>query len=44
MCAGGQKTGKDVIGMDQITTEDFRVINNCLMIRLTEEVYHYGAV
>ena len=43
MCAGGQKTGKDVIGMDQITTEDFRVINNCLMIRLPEEVDHYGA-
>lgn len=39
----GQKTGKDVIGMDQITTEDFRVINNCLMIRLPEEVDHYGA-
>ena len=39
----GQKTGKSVIGRDQITTEDFRVINNCLMIRLPEEVDHYGA-
>ena len=38
-----QKTGKDVSGMDQITTEDFQVINNCLMIRLPEEVDHYGA-
>jgi stage II sporulation protein AA (anti-sigma F factor antagonist) len=29
--------------MEQITTEDFRVIDNCLMIRLPEEIDHYGA-
>ena len=29
--------------MEQITTEDFQVIDNCLMIRLPEEVDHHRA-
>jgi len=29
--------------MDQISTEDFQVIDNCLMIRLPEEVDHHRA-
>ena len=29
--------------MEQITTEDFQIIDNCLMIRLPEEVDHHGA-
>lgn len=29
--------------MEQITAEDFQVIDNCLMIRLPEEIDHYGA-
>ncbi len=37
---GRKKEGKR---MGQIATEDFQVIDNCLMIRLPEEVDHYGA-
>lgn len=29
--------------MEQISTEDFQVIDNCLMIRLPEEVDHHRA-
>lgn len=29
--------------MEQITTEDFQVIDNCLMIRLPEEIDHHRA-
>lgn len=29
--------------MEQVTTEDFQVIDNCLMIRLPEEIDHHGA-
>lgn len=29
--------------MNQVTAEDFRVIDNCLMIRLPEEVDHHCA-
>ena len=29
--------------MEQITAEDFQVIDNCLMIRLPAEIDHYGA-
>ena len=29
--------------MEQITREDFQVIDNCLMIRLPEEIDHHGA-
>lgn len=29
--------------MEQITTEDFQIIDNCLMIRLPEEVDHHRA-
>ncbi len=29
--------------MEQITTDDFQIINNCLMIRLPEEIDHHGA-
>ncbi len=29
--------------MEQITAEDFQVIDNCLMIRLPQEIDHYGA-
>ncbi len=29
--------------MEQITTEDFQIIDNCLMIRLPEEIDHHGA-
>lgn len=29
--------------MQQITTGDFQVIDNCLMIRLPEEIDHHGA-
>lgn len=29
--------------MEQITAEDFQVIDNCLMIRLPREIDHYGA-
>ncbi len=37
------KNRKDVIAMEQITVEDFRVIDHCLMIRLPEEIDHHGA-
>lgn len=29
--------------MEQVTVEDFQVIDNCLMIRLPEEIDHHGA-
>lgn len=29
--------------MDQVMAEDFQVINNCLMIRMPEEVDHHRA-
>ncbi len=29
--------------MEQISTEDFQIIDNCLMIRLPEEVDHHRA-
>lgn len=29
--------------MEQITMSDFRVIDNCLMVRLPEEIDHHGA-
>ena len=29
--------------MEQITTDDFQIIDNCLMIRLPEEIDHHGA-
>ena len=29
--------------MEQISTEDFQVIDNCLMIRLPEEIDHHRA-
>ena len=29
--------------MEQITTEDFQVIDNCLMIKLPEEIDHHRA-
>lgn len=29
--------------MEQVTTEDFQIIDNCLMIRLPEEIDHHGA-
>lgn len=29
--------------MEQVTREDFQVIDNCLMIRLPEEIDHHGA-
>lgn len=29
--------------MDQVMTEDFQVIDNCLMIRLPEEIDHHRA-
>lgn len=34
---------KDAEVMEQITTEDFQVIDNCLMIRLPEEIDHHRA-
>ena len=34
---------KDRDIMEQITAEDFQVIDNCLMIRLPAEIDHYGA-
>lgn len=40
----GQKPAvQKEVTMDQITTEDFRVIDNCLMVRLPEEIDHHGA-
>lgn len=30
--------------MEQISTEDFQVIDNCLMIKLPEEIDHHRAV
>jgi len=35
--------GKEGDNMEQITTEDFQIIDNCLMIRLPEEIDHHGA-
>ena len=35
--------GKDGNDMEQVTREDFQVIDNCLMIRLPEEIDHHGA-
>ena len=29
--------------MEQVTAGDFRIIDNCLMIRLPEEIDHHGA-
>ena len=29
--------------MEQVTTEDFQIIDNCLMIKLPEEVDHHRA-
>ncbi len=35
--------GKEGKRMGQITAEDFQVIDNCLLIRLPEEIDHHGA-
>ena len=29
--------------MEQVTAQDFQIIDNCLMIRLPEEIDHHGA-
>ena len=31
------------ISMEQVTAQDFQIIDNCLMIRLPEEIDHHGA-
>lgn len=36
-------SGKDVLVMEQIKGGDFRIIDDCLMIRLPEEIDHHGA-
>lgn len=36
-------SGKDSSVMEQITAEDFQVIDNCLMIQLPEEIDHHSA-
>ena len=35
--------GKDVRIMEQINGGDFRIIDDCLLIRLPEEIDHHGA-
>ena len=35
--------GKETVRMEQVTAQDFQIIDNCLMIRLPEEIDHHGA-
>ena len=38
-----EKCAEMRISMEQVTAQDFQIIDNCLMIRLPEEIDHHGA-